>query len=61
LVGLSGDEFLRRWHAADYASTADDPEQDNVMHLAILIPIWPLAAAAALAIVDSASARVIRL
>ena len=38
LVDLSGDEFLRRWDAGDYASTADDPDHANVMYLAMLIP-----------------------
>jgi hypothetical protein len=38
LVGLSGDEFLRRWDAGDYADVADDPAHAPVMYLSMLIP-----------------------
>lgn len=35
LLGISGDEFLRRWNAGDYDEIADDPPFD-IMYLAIL-------------------------
>ncbi len=38
LVGLSGEEFLRRWDAGEYAEVADDPAHADVMYLAMLIP-----------------------
>jgi hypothetical protein len=38
LVGLSGEEFLRRWDAGEYDAIADDPEHPEVMRLAALIP-----------------------
>jgi hypothetical protein len=38
LVGMSGDEFLRRWDAGEFEACADDPEHPEVMHLALLIP-----------------------
>jgi hypothetical protein len=38
LVGLSGDEFLRRWDAGEYADVADDPAHAQMMYLAMLIP-----------------------
>ena len=38
LVGLSGEEFLRRWDAGEYDAVADDPEHPEVMRLAALIP-----------------------
>jgi hypothetical protein len=37
LVGLSGEEFLRRWDAGEYDAIADDPEHPEVMRLAALI------------------------
>lgn len=38
LLGVSGEEFLRRWDAGEYDSTADDPDHPQVMRLAMLIP-----------------------
>ncbi len=36
LLGISGEEFVRRWHAGDYAEIADDPEHPDIMYLAML-------------------------
>ena len=33
LLGISGDEFLRRWAAGDYDDVADDPAHADVMYL----------------------------
>jgi hypothetical protein len=38
LMGMSGDEFLRRWDAGEFEACADDPEHPEIMHLALLIP-----------------------
>jgi len=38
LLGISGEEFLRRWDAGKYAETPDDLEHRNVLHAAFLIP-----------------------
>ncbi|MGH2354967.1 MAG: hypothetical protein ACRDI2_24550 [Chloroflexota bacterium] len=34
-LGISGEEFLRRWRAGDYAA---DPDQTGVMEVATLLP-----------------------
>jgi hypothetical protein len=36
LLGISGDEFIRRWDAGDYDEIADDPAHSDVMYLAML-------------------------
>jgi hypothetical protein len=36
-LGISGEEFLARWDAGEYASIPDG-ENSRVMHLAMLIP-----------------------
>jgi len=36
LLGISGDEFVRRWNAGDYDEIADDPAHSDIMYLAIL-------------------------
>ena len=36
LLGISGDEFRRRWQAGDYDEIADDPEHSDIMYLALL-------------------------
>ncbi|MGH2354097.1 MAG: hypothetical protein ACRDJN_21025 [Chloroflexota bacterium] len=41
-LGMSGEEFLRRWRAGEYAS---DPDQPGVIDLAMLVPFAPPAAA----------------
>ena len=40
-LGISGDEFVRRWEAGEYAGTADSP---GVMDLALLLPLVDAAA-----------------
>ena len=35
-LGISGEEFLRRWYAGAYAS---DPDQPDVMDLVMLLPL----------------------
>jgi hypothetical protein len=35
LLGISGDEFLRRWEAGEYDA---DPDRPEIMSLAMLIP-----------------------
>lgn len=38
LLGLSGDEFLRRWDAGEYQDIADAPGHRHIMRLVMLIP-----------------------
>ena len=38
LMGMSGEEFIRRWDAGEFAAIADDPEHPEIMRLAMLIP-----------------------
>jgi hypothetical protein len=38
LMGMSGEEFLRRWDAGEFNAIADDPDRPEVMLLATLIP-----------------------
>lgn len=38
LVGMSGQEFIRRWDAGEFAAIADDAEHPEIMRLALLIP-----------------------
>lgn len=38
LVGMSGDEFIRRWDAGEFAEIADKPGNRHIMRLAGLIP-----------------------
>jgi len=41
-LGLSGDEFLRRWDAGDYRGIEDDVDHPDVMNAASLIsPVRP--------------------
>lgn len=37
LLGMSGEEFLRRWDAGEYRSIEDDPGHYEVMELSGLI------------------------
>ena len=37
-LGISGDEFLRRWDAGEFDAIADDPDHPEIMELAMLIP-----------------------
>lgn len=36
LLGISAEEFERRWHAGEYAEIADDPDHSDVGYLAML-------------------------
>jgi hypothetical protein len=36
LLGISGEEFLRRWDAGEYCGLADDMDHPEIMHLAML-------------------------
>lgn len=38
LLGIPGDEFLRRWDAGEFDAIADDPDHHEIMQLAALIP-----------------------
>jgi len=38
LLGISGEEFLRRYDAGEYAALQDDRQQRAVMKLAMLVP-----------------------
>lgn len=38
-LGISGDEFLRRWDAGEYRGVADDADHPHVMSIAMLIPL----------------------
>ncbi len=35
-LGMSGDEFLRRWDAGEFA---DDPDRPEVIDVAMMIPL----------------------
>ena len=39
LMGMSGEEFLRRWDAGEYRDIADTPGNLHIMRLAMLIPL----------------------
>jgi hypothetical protein len=39
LLGISGEEFIRRYEAGDYAAPRDDREQRGVMKLVMLGPV----------------------
>ena len=38
LLGISGEEFLRRWDAGEYRGIEDDADHPNVILMAVLIP-----------------------
>jgi hypothetical protein len=38
LMHISGDEFIRRWDAGEYAPLIEDPAHAEVVYLAGLIP-----------------------
>ena len=40
LMGISGDEFVRRWNAGEYDDVADDPAHSDIMYLALLGNLW---------------------
>lgn len=37
--GMSGDEFIRRWNAGEYAEIADKPGHLHIMRLAMMMPV----------------------
>lgn len=39
LLGISGEEFLRRWDAGEYREIADTSDHLHIMDLAFLIPL----------------------
>jgi hypothetical protein len=39
LVGMSGEEFIRRWEAGEFESIPDDLEHRNYIELALMIPL----------------------
>ena len=39
MMGISGEEFLRRWDAGEYREIADTPGNLHIMDLAFLIPL----------------------
>ncbi len=38
-LGISGDEFRRRWQAGQYRDIADDPEHGEILRLAAMLPV----------------------
>ena len=38
LLGISGEEFLRRWDAGDYRDLPDAPESSDVAYMAMMMP-----------------------
>jgi hypothetical protein len=36
LLGISGEEFLRRWDAGEYDAIEDDPAHPEIMRLVLL-------------------------
>ena len=38
IMGISGDEFIRRWNAGEYDEIADDPAHSDIMYLALFLP-----------------------
>jgi hypothetical protein len=39
VMGMSGEEFIRRWQAGEYKEIADTAGHLHIMHLAMLIPL----------------------
>lgn len=39
LLGISGEEFIRRWDSGEYDDIADTEGKRHIMRLALLIPI----------------------
>ena len=38
LVGMTGDEFLRRWEAGEFDNNLHDPDHPEIADIAALIP-----------------------
>ena len=39
VMGMSGEEFIRRWEAGEYKDIADTSGHLHILHLAMLIPL----------------------
>lgn len=39
LLGISGEEFFRRWDAGEYRDTPDIPENWPIYHLVMMMPL----------------------
>jgi hypothetical protein len=37
MLGMSGEEFLRRWDAGEFVALVDDPEHPKIRRLAAMI------------------------
>lgn len=37
-MGMSGDEFIRRWEAGEFDAVIDGPDHNKLMDLALLMP-----------------------
>jgi hypothetical protein len=40
LLGISADEFRRRWNAGEYDEIADDGDHSDITYLALLGNLW---------------------
>jgi hypothetical protein len=40
LLGISADEFRRRWSAGEYDAIADDGNHSDITYLALLGDLW---------------------
>jgi hypothetical protein len=38
LMGMSGEEFIRRWKANEYTAIADEPGSRHIIRLALMMP-----------------------
>lgn len=38
LLGISGEEFIRRWDAGEYADVADDQSNEHIIMIAGFLP-----------------------
>lgn len=38
-IGISGDEFIQRWEAGEYAEIPDDLEHRRYLELSLMIPL----------------------
>ncbi len=39
LLGISGEEFVRRWEAGEYTEIADDPDHPEILDLYMISPL----------------------
>lgn len=40
IMGMSGDEFVRRWDAGEYDEIADKAGHRHIIDLVLMIPLW---------------------